>query len=256
MAALADELMTAFSQPTGGVMGMIQQRKSELTVDVANELRARFNNAVGAGDLRTALAASMIASIVYLEIGKRYDGLKSMFDSVQVRFMAANDADAYATVRAAALDCMNKAQQIAANDIAFSAALTAADCAYFACEASGQSSTDGLRWMRSCLDDLETAAALASGNEGSGWVVKLASLMAQATSDAQSLLWLDQQAAIDAQLRRLTAAAESAIPVEFRFPNDSVKSKNIGQALAALSYEYGSTDHADARIDWLVKNFG
>ncbi len=255
MTALADELMKAFRLPDSGALKLIQQRKIELTVDVANELRARFDRALDTRDGDTAFAASMLASVVYLQVGKKREGLKSLFDNVQVRFMVANDASAYQTARTAALDCMKKAQQIDANDIAFSAALTAADCAYFASEASGQSTNDGRRLMRSCLDDLEKSATFAPGNEGSAWIAKLGSLTAQATTDAQSLLWLGDEAAVDAQLRRLAAAAEKSIPIEFRFPDDPVKSKNIGQALAELSYKYGNADHADARIDWLTKNF-
>jgi hypothetical protein len=236
MTALADELIKAFPLAEGGALQIIERRKSELTVDVANELHTRFKKALEDGDPNTAYAASMLASVVYLKVGKRYDGLKSMFDSVQVRFMAAGDAAAYDTVRTAALDCMSKAKQIGANDIAFSAALTAADCAYFAAQACGQSSNDGLLWMRKCLDGLETAATFAADIGGSAWLVKFASLTAQATRDAPSLLWLNDKAAIDAQLHRLAAAAEKSIPIEFRFPNDPVKTKNIGQMLAELSY--------------------
>lgn len=255
MAGLADELLKAFSlSGDGAALQLLQRRKSDLTVDVADELRARFKQAVGARDGDAAFATSMLASVVYLEVGKKHEALKSLLDNVQLRFMAANDAGAYEKVRMAALDCMSKAQQIDAGDIAFPAALTAADCSYFASGACGLSSNNGRQWLRRCLDDLEKAALLASGGAGNGWLTKLASLMAQATVDAQSVPWFDDQAAIEAQLRRLAAAAEQNIPPAFYFPDDPTKTKNIGRALANLSYRYGSADSADGRIDWLMKN--
>lgn len=253
MAGLADELMKAFSAHDNGALKMIEQRKRELTDTVARDLRARFTQALSAQDPRTAFAASMLASGVYLQIGNRREALRALFDNIQIRFMMADNASAYEAVRKAALDCTSKAHDIDARDLAFFAALTAADCSYFASEASQQTSSAGRRWLKTCLDDLEIAAPLVSGDAEKTWLPKLASLMAQATRDAQSLLWSDEKDTVDAQLRRLAAATEQAVPVALQFPGDVQRTRTIGQALAELSYRYGTIDHADARIAWLTK---
>ena len=254
MSGLADELLESFRKGSDQAFNLIEQRKNQLTPALAEDLRARFSRTVAAGDGTTAFATSMLASVVYLRLGMRHEALQCFLDNIQIRFMAANDANAYGKVRTEALDCMAKATGISAPDIAFRAAVTAADCAYFAFEASSQNNADARGWMRHCLDDLETALSLASSDGGAGFLMKLASLLAQATIDVQSLIWFDtgMQAAIDAQLRRLATAAEQKIPVEFDCSGDPVKSRNVGQALAELSYKYGSVDNADARIAWLT----
>lgn len=253
MAGLAEELMKAFSPRDDKALKIIARRKGELTETVGQELREKFTQAFASGESTVAFAASMLASVVYLEIGNCREALQSLLDNIQIRFMMANTAAAYETVRDAALDCRNKANEIGAGDIMFPAAVTAADCSYFASEASVQSSDVGRRWMKRCLDDLEVAALLASGATAKSWLAKLASLAAQAVRDAQSLPWPDGASAIDAQLRRLASAAEQAIPIEFQFPGDAQRTRSIGKTLAELSYRYGNIDHADARIAWLTK---
>ena len=129
----------------------------------------------------------------------------------------------------------------APRDQAFKAATIAADCSFWAAQASSGREAEDL--VLQTLRDVIAASELADANAG-GDFERYVSLLAAAAGEAMSrVVWLDgREAEANDLLRRLAAASDRTIPVDFTYrqTGDAEKTANTASVLTSLADGYGS----------------
>src|SRR5215213_9539540 len=167
-----DELLQAGAE--GRLSDLLAERGHEVTPELAEEVRNVFRQATSSGDGNLAFLAAGVAAQVYLTLGDRYNALLNQIDFQQLAFMGANTADEYADVRDGSSQLLAMASEIGAQDLAFRAAVLAADSSFFAIgQAAGERGTLILQTLRDVLE----ACAVADVSQAV-WFERLVSLLA------------------------------------------------------------------------------
>jgi hypothetical protein len=84
---------------------------------------------------------SMAGIFLYLRLGMTYESLSCYLDHANLVFSAAQDVKTYQTAHEHSINILNLADQVGANDLAFGAAVTAADSAFFASQSTKEFSS-------------------------------------------------------------------------------------------------------------------
>jgi hypothetical protein len=232
------ELVEATAQ--GRLRDLLSERGAEVTPELAGEARELFKQALGGGNLGLASVAAAAAAQAWMHLGNRREALVNHVDTVQMEFMAAETPEAYAQARNGLLEAKSMADDIGAGDQAFKALTIAADCSYFAAQASTPQAKEDL--LLQALEDVVAAGAFAyPGAEGD--LERYVSLLAATAHEAMTTFWTDDRAGrADELLRRLAKAADETVPVDFSYSQvgDPEKTAQTARVLASLTDEYGS----------------
>jgi len=230
-----DELLQAGAE--GRLSDLLAERGHEVTPELAEEVRNVFRQATGSGDGNLAFLAAGVAAQVYLTLGDRYNALLNQIDFQQLAFMAANTLEEYSNVREGSAQLRTMASGTGAQDLAFRAAVLAADSSFFAIDAAPAAERDSL--IVQTLRDVLEACAVADESQ-SVWFERLVSLLAASANAAMSVLMSDdEEREAKELLKKLAAEADRLVPVEFAYAGDPEKTSNTAAVLATLSDEYG-----------------
>ena len=224
----------------GQLKQLFDARSAEITPALAEEARTVFKEAVGAGNAGLAQMAALAAASLWLRLGNREDALVNFIDAHQVGYMSANTPAEYAQVRTQLLEARAMADEIGARNQGFKAATIAADCSFWAAEASDQKGRDDL--VLQTLADLVAASDVAEA-DGSADFERYVSLTAAAARVAMSTLWFDEdEARATDLLRQLAAASDRTIPADFTYSQfgDPAKTADTAEGLALLADRYGA----------------
>jgi len=239
MTPLLKELLEVAARGPAALETALDADASRLTPQLGEEARQRFRQAIDAKDVGAALAAVIVASRIFHRLGDRPNELRNQLDFWQLQFMRAGRVEEYARVREASRHLAELADKIPAPELAFEAAVLAADSAYFAGEAVG--GPDSVAWLITALDDLVVACGRVSGVEKDGGVfLKFVSLLASTVDKAMGRVLLDEdREKVDALLRKIAAVVDDIIPPDFRWPSDPTKTSAVAAALTRLADGYG-----------------
>jgi hypothetical protein len=174
---------------------------------------------------------------LWLRLGDRPQGLAWHIDNLQMRFLRAATAESYAEIRKDALGALSKAGETQSSELAFRAAVLAADASYFRHKSRGIRVGFELSIL---LGDLATAVRCARGASGSEWFPRFVSVFGAVVNTGLSQQPLDpERAQAEQLLRQLAAAAEELIPVSFTFPGEPKKTAQLADLLTRLADQYG-----------------
>lgn len=244
------EVFQAANQGPAAFRQWLAANPEKVTNSLAREIRAVFKEALAARDGNLAELAAMLASTVYLHLGKRYDALYNLLDYYQLGFMRAEQPAAYKQIHTQARDFVQKAVEIKALDLAFQGHILAADCTFFAAEASEGNPKEQEALLLATLEDLAGAALMREGCTSEVWLERFVSLLSAASQAAASFVWLGKQETRKTLLlKQITAQIEPWIPLDFHYAGNDEKTEQTARNLANLSYEYGSADLGNRRLD-------
>lgn len=224
---------------SGGLAELLQTRGDEVTPELASEARSLFKQAVQAGNLGLAQVAAIAGAHAWLHLGDRHQGLVNHVDSLQIEYMRAETPEAYAEVREALLQARVMGDEIGDREQAFKAAIIAADCSFWAAQASHPTAKSGL--LLQTMEDIVAASGEADAGDAAEYE-RYVSLLAATASEAMSTVWLDDEARAQALLRQLAQAADRTIPTNYSYAQtgDAEKTAQTARVLASLSDDYGA----------------
>jgi hypothetical protein len=231
------ELLEATAQ--GTLPDLLGQRGDELTPELASEARELFKQAAGAGNLDLAQVAAIAAAHAWMRIGDRPKGLVNYIDSLQVDYLRAETPDAYAQAREGLLQARAMGDEIEARDQAFKASTIAADCSFWATQATRPPGRDGL--LLQTMADIVSAGELADPDLEADFE-RYVSLLVAAANEAMATVWADQlENQANDLLRQLAAAADRTVPVSFSYRQvgDPEKTAETARVLASLADAHG-----------------
>jgi len=266
---LLEQLVRAVFTDMEATDRLLTEHAGELSPELAQQADRLWLEAVGSGRPGLAQRASMVAALIYVRLGMRREGLKSIFNFHQTNFMLAETVEQYAAAREEFLGDYEKALALTLDDaknvpgvenfqLAFQILTTAADCCFFSAELV--SGTDREHWLQLALQDLVTAAQyLEPADRSSVMFVKFVSLLSATLAEVSSVFWASaERAMVEGLLTHLAVAAEAWIPADFNFPAEgatsgSFKTISAARNLAQLSTRYGSKESASARLEFAVR---
>jgi hypothetical protein len=232
------ELVQAASE--GQLEEVLEKRSGEITPELASEARALFKESLGAGNLPLAQLAAYIAARAWLAVGDRKQAIVNRIDVNQVEYLQAETPESYSSAREGLLQARAFAEEIGARDEAFKAATIAADCSYWAAQASAAAAHDDL--LLQALADIVAASEVADAAPGVEFE-RFVSLLTAAVSDAMGTVWLDdREARAEDLLRQVAAVADRSVPADFAYQEagDAQKTAETTQVIVALADAYGA----------------
>jgi hypothetical protein len=230
-----DEVLRAAAD--GSLPDLLERRATEVTPDLAEQVREVFSDAVRQREGDLAEVAAMAGAHLWVRIGDRHQAIKNYIDSLQMGYMRANEPDEYLRIRGLLRGAADQAAEVGAPSEAFKAATIAADCSFWAAEASDYPASDELTLQ--ALDDVLATAAIHDPTS-SAEQERFTSLLTAVAQRAMETFWrADDEARASDLLRRLSMAADNTIPEDFKSQEGTTKTVHVAQILAALSERYG-----------------
>jgi hypothetical protein len=209
----------------------------DLTPGLATGVRELFLSFLQTDQFDNAELAASVLAVLWLRLGNVHEVLRNRLDHLQLQFRRAASAEAYAEVRAQALDALGKAVDLDEHEFAFRAAVLTADASFFGYRAGGQA--PGLS-AALVLADLVAASHRAQRAAGSRWLPRFVSLMAGAVQVMLSeRLPADDQAQADRSFRQLAAEVGGLLQARRHFPDDREKAAHVDALLKDLAAKYG-----------------
>lgn len=239
MSRQLDDLLQAMAADLGRVGPKIDALGTALTPELADKARDAYQRAMNGRQLNTAFLASMLASVLYGKLGRWRESLNSHIDWLQIRFMAAQTVEQYASVHETACDAIKKAADIKARDLALQAQVLAADSAYFASEAAGADTKQKEKWLAAALEDV--LAALSADPAGATVGVlgeKLLGVLCSAAVDIESG-GLGRNPKLAELLKKAGAKSQASVPADYAVQGNAKKTQWIRQTLARLAAKHG-----------------
>lgn len=227
------------------------QQNEDVVTGRMGELERLYKESISRGDLNLARWGAYLCAFAHLSRNERYEALETFIDYHQVRFMLAETVEAYEEVRTSGIELSSKAELRQANDLAFRAAVLAADSAFFAAQV--ETDRDARRqWQLNSVEDLVLANRFAAHYTSEVWFARYVSLLSHTASQVASRFYGDEaEEKIKGHLKDITSTVERIVPVGFQFhPPVGGLEKTIAAArsLARLSYRYGSAPIASQRL--------
>lgn len=224
-----------------GTIGDLLADPANLSADLANEARTIFKSASAAGQLGTALAAVIAASMMWMQLGDRGQAVLNYVDWQQLEYMRAETPDEYAAARSALLQAMQMAEQIGDRAQMFKAGAIVADCSFWAADSASEPATTE-RWLTQAMIDLVALEPLVQAEQRADFE-RFVSLTAATATEAMSVVWtpLNEAQALEL-LGQLAGMADRVVPVDFTYEmaGDPAKTANTAAALAGLIDEHGT----------------
>lgn len=239
MDPLLIEILQSATQGPAELEKSLDENKEKITPELASMAREMFNQALRERDGDTAMLATIVASQLYGRLGDRFNELRNQIDFLQMRFMGAQTADEYTHVRKQALELNHIAKSLPSIPLVFETFTLAADCAFFASEAS--SGLDADNWLVTSLEDLVSASDYADQVKRGRVFEKFVSLLTAVVNNSMANVFLDPtKAKVEDLLKRLAQAVEKTIPVEFEFEGNAEKTAQTASVLTELADRYGN----------------
>jgi hypothetical protein len=223
----------------GQLSALLEGDPAAATPALASQARQAFKDALAAGNIGLAEVAVAAAAQLWLRAGDRAQALLNHIDFQQIQYMKAETPAAYAAARDGLLQSRHMAEEIGSRADAFKAATLAADCSFWAAEASPPPARPDL--LLQTLRDVIAAAGLADSTAGAEFE-RFVSLTAATANEAMSTFWGDERGVEAAGLlHELAGAADSVVPVDFAYQQagDAGKTANTASILARLADEHG-----------------
>lgn len=241
---MLDDVFAAANR--GQLKEFMDAHAAEFTPELGEQARTTAKAALSAGNLSAAELAFGAAANIYLAQADYRQAVKSIIDLQQVHYMVAEQPEQYAQVRLQLLDSVAKAKQVGAQDEAFKAARIAADCSYWAAQASSADQDIQALTLQAIRDVIAAAAFLGDGltitslrADGEIFV----SLAAATANQAMSIFFWPEENAVqaDSLLRQLARIVDAIVPPDFTYGQfgDRAKARETAQVLARLSDSYG-----------------
>jgi hypothetical protein len=173
---------------------------------LAEEARELGAYALRRGDARQAFAAYSVAARVFDALGEPEKSFENSLNVLQIPFAVARSEDQYRLV-------YDETHQLLARDdvhsagLGFRALTFAADCAYWAADASA-SAPMKLEWLGRAFDDLAGGVPALAATDEDGSVLRYASVLVVALQTLRDVA-PDQQTIASAQTRFSVAAKTS-----------------------------------------------
>lgn len=251
---LVQEMMTA----PNGLPDWIANNREKLTLDVAARADELADHALANVELNAAQQRWLFASLVYRELKRPRESLMSFLHSQNAAFLAGRSAEQFEMVHENALEIEKTASGINQTDMLFEAQVLEADCSLYA---NGNENDTALA-QKQILDELsETAKALTNEKYAPDryWRERLVKQLNELSSRTMHRLipQAESQEKANALFKQIAAGMERAVPLDFEStlnqyaflgPVDRRQTIRTAQALADLSYAYGSKAAADARL--------
>ena len=228
----------------------MKKRSSDFTPPLAAAVEDLSQRAAEAGSLDTARLAAILASMMYRQLDLPQPELRNALMVAQVGFMKAETLAEYDSLRGSLTGMKERALALHLSAEAFQAAVALADAAWFANETpeAKQNRRDSLL---PTLADLRQAYTLMPAQPSRLWTEKLVSLTGKVADESQQRITADYDQTQSA-LKALTPLIEAHIPADFAYTfaqaGDARKTVATARALAALSYRFGNTAMAGARL--------
>lgn len=229
----------------------LEQHADVLTSERLEDVEQLYKDAIMSGAPNLARGGAYLCTLAHLARDERYESLEAFIDYHSVGFMLAETVKEYAGVRASAIDLCSKAESIEASNLAFRAAVLAADSGHFAVKVEADREAR-VKLQLSTVEDLALASRLAVHHTNDLWFQRFVSLLVSTADQVESEFHLaDADEKFKRHLKEITGSVERNVPVDFEFrPPLGDPRKTIGTAhtLAALSYRYGIAPIASARL--------
>jgi hypothetical protein len=259
MKNLLEEL---FSKPFRGwdefvadVTKQLRKHKRELSPELAASTRALAAESVRAGILYAAQAGLYLSSRIYSELSIRDESLYSYLEYLRVCFAMADSEEEYISIWEAADGIREEALEIQENNLAFLTCVLCANCSYFG-GLDKQDEREKIHYLTGAVEKLVAAAEYCDGADDGASFNEFVSLVAAVIKEFRKLHFpLDTYHRagyvehIKNTLRKLAAAVERLIPIDFTAIEGLEKSLNEAYALASHSYDYGDPVNASQRLD-------
>ena len=236
MGALA-ALMEVAAQRPADLFTVVERARDDLPPGLGEEARALSARAAEGGDYLQAERAAMVASVIFVVRGARRDALDNHLNTLQIRFVLAESPEEYLRLRDDARACKAMAEDLGAPNVAFAAAVVAADCAYFHhyALAEGPYPPDMVNEsFLVALDDVVVAAQLVDDALGEGWLVRFLSLAAATAERAGDER--GNSVAVRGQLRVLARNLRPSMVDGLPFPGGEQQAAPIRALLRRLAY--------------------
>lgn len=226
-------LYSAYQAGPDSLQQTLVQFRDQLTPELGRGLLDDYAAAVERQDAGNAIAAATIASRAFNFMGRPEDAFNALMDVFEIHYMLAQTESAYANIETAI-------QQLLAGDpygqgsplTGLRARMLAADCSFFASEASADDQDKktwlqtSLRWLADAIPFLvpDTTAALFSGYASTAVAVYRRLVSKQ---------WSGEPWAA-AGLAKITQALDRVAPGKLAY-SDPSKTANISAARAEMS---------------------
>lgn len=247
------ELLQVTNQGVDALKRFLDENPNYLTPDTAGEVREVFKEAFMGGDVLLAEVASMLASTLYLYLGQKYDSLYNLLDYYQTQFMKADSLDQYVNLYNILNSFTEMAKEINAEDLIFEGHVFAADCAFFGAQTLGNSTSEKEDMIMMAIGSLARASTFTQ-IPPEGWRIRFVSLLSACVELIYSMPLLDENETLKNEyLKQITEYVEKMIPLDFAYTDDDHKTEQTARNLAKLSYEYGSPDIGNKRLDIAIE---
>ncbi len=224
-----------------------KQRINPELAGVAADLASR---ALANKDPETAKYAAWFAAGSYSLFDNRVKELEAYVIVNRAVFALSEKPEDFGTLRKANLVLAQKAVSMTRPDLAFSLYMLAEECSYFA--AGETSDAPGIPLIEA-LKDAEAALKYAKSAPSREELENVVAVLVSSSDRVKVELLTDEnQKELTSLYKKIAAEVEAAVPADFELkvlPNFNY-ARNIGVArtLANISYEYGSSRSAKARL--------
>src|SRR5260221_1549060 len=176
------------------------------------------------------LIGGLVASELHLRLGDRTKSLKWLNDFNGIIYAAGDSTENYLSVRSSMLDAIKQANEVGSAELAFHAAVIAAESGFHASE--GAANPD--EWRRIGLADIASASRMAPTDQSDTWYQRLVYLIAVAGSEAMTSSAIEDDERVTRSVRALAGWIEERVPIDFEFDFDSKVNSQIAAQLTEL----------------------
>ena len=226
----------------GRLVQALTDRPDLVRPELAEQARLVAREATERRDGEGAVTAYSVAETLLAATGQTAQSLEMTYQRLQVFYLVVETPERYQEVRQALLQTAESAQDAGAGELAGRCAILAADCSFWAADASAYNDAQPL--LLQTLRDITVATSLLAG-VAPVEVERLASTAAAALSSAGQHIWIDEPLQYQALVRQVVAEVDRWLPQDAAFEGQggSTKRAHVAVQLAA------ALTHVGAEVD-------
>ncbi len=229
-----EEVLAALERGPAELVQLLNQREGEITPELATSAGAFAEEGLLNRDGEKALLGARAATDLHLWLGDRPNALKWLITVNEVLYVGLDTSENYLSVRRAMLDAIEKADEIGSAELAFKAAVLAAEAGFHAGEGTGEPD----EWRRTVLADVAVARGRAPADPDEVWYPRLVYLIAVVGAEAMTAAAIEDDEQLKRSLRELASWVEARVPVDFVFDPDAKINAQIAGQLTALTADF------------------
>ncbi len=229
-----EEVLAAAERGPAELLSLLNQREGEITPELAASAEDLAREGKSSEDEKKAFVGALAASRLYLWLGDRPKALEWLIVFNDILYVARNTTENYLSVRTSMLDAIEKAHEIGSAEMAFQAAVLAAEAGFHAGEGAGESD----EWRLGVFADIASARGLVPAAPPDVWFQRLVYLIAVAGSEAMTSTTSEDGGSLTQSLRALASWVEAEVPVGFEFDLDSKVNAQIAAQLTELTTRF------------------